>query len=125
MSDRMSRQEWERIKVEDFDRLEADLTQAQAMADALAVENAELRSVIEVQEFDDGTWHVSIPYEHWDTVAAILAADPAQRGADLIAAADAMAEQIEELNGEYLGCELAAQAYRRLRGGRGPEGGDE
>jgi small-conductance mechanosensitive channel len=40
-------------------------------------------------------------------------------------AADAMAAQIEELNGEYLGCDVAAQAYRRLRGGRVPEGGDE
>ena len=52
-----------------LDALAAERSARAALADA----NAELRGLIRVQEFDDGTYAVTIPTEHWPSVRAILA----------------------------------------------------
>jgi hypothetical protein len=143
--DRMSRQEWERIKVEDFDRLEADLAQAQARADALAVENAELRAAVggyvaacdEGIEIcmgrapgDGGNAALERSAVAFSALRALLTADPAQRGAELLAAIDDVirANRYMHAKGVWKECDLerileAVNTLSRLRGGRVPEGG--
>jgi multidrug resistance efflux pump len=131
MSERMSRQEWERLKVEDFERLEADLAQAQARANALAIENAELRAALEPFAA------IRFKGEAEERASALLAADSAQRGAELLAAADAMREALVRLTpGPHIAAmsgpesegvralKMWDRAQADLRGGRGQEGGE-
>jgi hypothetical protein len=141
-SNRMSRQEWERIKVEDFERLEADLTTERARADALAVENAELRAALDINGHtlamaeaeswkrwnSPETWGNTTSGAHawgwkagYEYARAALAATGRNR-----AAADELADALDlgrsivpsrERVGELI------DHYRRLCGGRVPEGG--
>jgi hypothetical protein len=143
-SDRMSRQEWERIKVEDFDRLEAALATATARAAALAVENAELRAAcIEPVGVDHDEAQCSICLRCWplpgpprheaECFLARPPADPDQRGADLIAAADCLGEAVQrwlddpDVDATQAETDLLSNAYGewincRLRSGPGQDG---
>jgi predicted PhzF superfamily epimerase YddE/YHI9 len=127
------------LAVEQITQLTADLATERARADALAIEHAELRAAIKIRIYDDGTWNVSVPPEHWQAVEAILAADPAQRGAEILAAAEALAAPLPSIPGQRLaacricratwpigqperhqdieyGVPCPVVAYRRLRG---------
>lgn len=95
------------LAVEQIARLTADLTTERARADALAVENAELRDglarlvdgVVEFAEEDFA--------EDWNPLInarALLAADPAQRGAGLLAAADEMLTWLEQNGAHWSDC---------------------
>jgi hypothetical protein len=128
---------------EERDALRADLAQAQARADALAIENAELRAGLLV-ELADAIANVRrltnrMPAEVVDSylhsprlerLRALLAADPAQRGAELIAAIDDVirANRYMHAKGVWKESDLerileAVNTLSRLRGGRAPDGG--
>jgi hypothetical protein len=173
MSDEIDRQKVEawfdppvKIPRPILDSMAADLDQAQAMADALAVENAELRAALDAlnvvipdlhevkgvireqgREPDDG-FPIMLCLDLGDIRRAVdlLAADPAQRGSELLTAADALAAPVPSLPGQRLaacricrvtwligqperhqdieyGVPCPVVAYRRLRGGRVLGGG--
>jgi hypothetical protein len=122
----------------------ADLAKATARADALAVENAELRAALDsVAGVFQWLWtHLTLidtdasvrSKEAEERIAPLLAADPARRGADLLAAADRLGEAVQrwlddpDVDATQAETDLLGDAYGewincRLRGGRGPEGG--
>jgi hypothetical protein len=160
MSDEIDRQKVEawfdppvKIPRPILDSMAADLAQAQARADALAVENAELRAALDAlnvvipdlhevkgfireqgREPDDG-FPIMLCLDLGDIRRAVdlLAADPAQRGADLLAAADRLGEAVQrwlddpDVDATQAETDLLGNAYGewincRLRGGPGQDG---
>ena len=61
-----------------FRRCQAEKAHAADLTQQLAA----LRSMFTVREFHDGTYAVSVPHEHWESIRALLAQPAADQEAE-------------------------------------------